>query len=65
METTDGDLALILVLGLMAELGRTTALTADQLDRVIKPALDLTHGYPQRQERLRSYQRTWAAKKRG
>ena len=61
-EITDGSVALLLVLGLMAELNQGGALIPPQLNEVMKRALDYVGSSPSqahRRRRLQNALRSW------
>jgi hypothetical protein len=61
-EITDGSVALLLVLGVMAELAQSGALIPQQLNEVMKRALDHVGHKPtqaHRRRRLQSSLRNW------
>jgi hypothetical protein len=59
----EGEIALLLVLGTMVELGRAKTLTPKQLDNAMSPVIDMLR-LDKRQkpmlDRIRTYQRTWS-----
>jgi hypothetical protein len=61
-EITDGSVALLLVLGLMAELGQGRTLIPEQLNEIMKRALDYVGSSPSqahRRRRLQNALRGW------
>jgi hypothetical protein len=61
-EITDGEVALVLVLGLMSELAQSGALIPVQLNEVMRRCLDIMGRAPEqaaRRRRLQSFQKKW------